>query len=182
MNPLIEEFAGSCRAPIIPEPMELFLEQICLDGTQVHLQQFPQFQPLFLREIRFAFQKTPVAFRQDRVLFFLFQSPCFVGPDLVDGFAEFLHDVEAVENVQRLRQFGGDHLQIWLPHVAANEFDPIGKLCIQRFEFLEKTVQGFLRTFFADPQKPSTLLVPDAVKQANGIRGNAVTGYAGLRP
>ena len=64
----------------------------------------------------------------------IFLSPFAAGPSpqpsafgpahLVHRLIQMHRDVEAVQHVQRLAGFGGDDLQIRLPHVAANEAQP----------------------------------------------------------
>ena len=70
-------------------------------------------------------------------------------PDLVQGLAELLHDVEPVEDVDRLPHPLPDHLQVGLPHVAADE----AKVSRAGSELVEELVEARGGTVDADPQE-----------------------------
>ena len=47
----------------------------------------------------------------------------FLASDFINGLAEFLGDVEAVEHVESGGQHGGDDVQIGFPHIGTDDFD-----------------------------------------------------------
>ena len=65
-------------------------------------------------------------------------------------------DVEAVQHVQRVTRFGGDHLQVGLPHVAANKAQPADHLGSQR---RQTPTQRGLRPTPPHPQQPPTVTI-----------------------
>ena len=79
----------------------------------------------------------------------------FGGADVVQGLVHFGDDVEAIEDVKRLRAFLPDHLQVRLPHIRADELD-LGR------EFLpdhgEEALEGFHGPFLAHPEQAGAVL------------------------
>jgi len=70
--------------------------------------------------------------------------------------------VKAVEDVQRLRAFLADHVQVGLPHVRADELNLRGELGADHGK---ESREGFDGAFSADPQQASEALV-DLVDQS----------------
>ena len=76
----------------------------------------------------------------------------FFGTDFVQGFVPPSHNMKTIQNVYRLRSLLGDHFQIRLPHVAADELDgrrPFATQC------LKEPRQRLGRTILANPQQAS---------------------------
>lgn len=119
--PLVEEDTGPAKMDIVPEALEVLLEQVGPDGFKVAVQQVAQFVHLFIGEIFRPFEQAPTAFGQHRLFSFGLEFPGFLGPDLVDGFAHVAHNMEAVEDVDRVDGLLGNHTQIRFPHIAANK-------------------------------------------------------------
>ena len=65
-------------------------------------------------------------------------------------------DVEAVQHVQRVAHLGGDHLQVGLPHVAANKTQPADHLGSQRRQTPPQRGLGAPAPY---PQQPPTMTV-----------------------
>src|SRR5690606_35616187 len=74
-----------------------------------------------------------------------------VAPDLIDRLVEGSEDVEAIENVQRLRGLLGNDLEIRRPHIAAYEPN-LGATLFA--ELVEEAQQCFRSALGAAPQKP----------------------------
>ncbi len=74
----------------------------------------------------------------------------FSGADLVESLVHFRHDVETVEDVERLGALLADDLQIGLPHVGADEDDLRGHFVADDGE---ESLKGFDRSFPSDPEQ-----------------------------
>jgi hypothetical protein len=85
----------------------------------------------------------------------------FGGPNLVQGLVHLSHDMEAVEDVQRLRTFLANHVQVGLPHIRADELDLRRQLLSDDGEEALEALDG---TFLADPKQAGKALV-DLVDQ-----------------
>src|SRR5215469_13624416 len=105
---------------------------------------------LLVTKILATLQQQPAGLFQHRVTPFAFHAAGFLGADLVERLVHFGDDVEPVENVQRLGTFLLDDLQIWLPHIRADEGDLGDDLLAHGGEeFLE----GFDGSFSPDPEQ-----------------------------
>src|ERR1700676_264981 len=143
--PLVHEFFRPRRGDILPEQLELFLEQVGAYGLQVVREQVRESDCLAFAQVLGALQQAPARVSEDhlRAPSAGFQGACFLGPNLIEGFVHLGGNVIAVEDVQRVGRVLGDDVQIGLPHVRADELD-------------ERT------TFFAKPDEEltQTLLLP----------------------
>ncbi len=74
-------------------------------------------------EVAGTFQETKARFPKDGFVAFGGELFYFLAADFIDGFVELLDDVEAVEDVERGGQHGGDDVEIGLPHVGADDLD-----------------------------------------------------------
>ena len=88
---------------------------------------------------------------EHRLVAVLFHPPGFAGPHVVDGFAQLLHDVEAVEDVDRPAGLLGQHLEIRLPQVAAHE--PQARCRMSSPEQFQAAAQAVFGSLAADPQQ-----------------------------
>ena len=79
-----------------------------------------------------------------------------LGTNLVDGLAHVGHDVEAVEHVEGSGRLACDHLQVRLPHVAADEPQLGAALAAKRPEELEQR-PGL--AVLSHPQQPAHALI-----------------------
>lgn len=151
-DPVIEELSREVRALILPEALEVLAKQVGLDRVQVEFEQLSQPDRLLLGEILRALQQQPTTAFENIFLPVGFELLDLVAPDLIDRLAESPHDMEAIEDIQRLRGLLGDALEIRGPHIAAHELD-LGAALFA--ELLEKAQQRFRPTLGAAPQKPS---------------------------
>jgi hypothetical protein len=70
---------------------------------------------------------------------------------LVHGLVHVLGDMEAIQHMQRLSRFGGKNVEIGLPHIAADEAQPLDHRRPKRLQALPECL---LRASLADPQQP----------------------------
>ena len=106
----------------------------------------------------------------------MLESPGLFGTDFVEGLTEVLHDVEAVENVDRPGEPVADDGQVGFPDVRADDSNAVqetGRLLhtghfllaqVLLLQFGKAVVQALLGPLFAHPQQPPTVGV-DLVQQ-----------------
>src|SRR2546428_812563 len=81
--------------------------------------------------------------------------PRFLGAYIIDGVIHLGDNVEAVQNVERLRTFLPDNLQIGFPHIRTDEFNFGGNL---QADHLKELLKRFHRPFLADPQQTGEII------------------------
>lgn len=106
----------------LPEELEIFAHQVSADGIEIGLENVGETGDLVLVEVGPVFQEDPTAVEQNVVLSGAFDCFDFIASDLIDGFVELPHDVEAIEDVKGLGSLFADHAQVGFPHVGADEF------------------------------------------------------------
>ena len=102
-------------------------------------------------EVLGALEHSPAAVGQKILLSGRLEFGNLQTPDLIDGVSELFHDVKAIENVQGLRSFLRDHLQIRVPHVATDEPDLGGAFFS---EHAEEPKKRFDLSFRPAPERP----------------------------
>src|SRR5215469_7075979 len=163
--PEIQEHASPSGRIVVPELLEVFLEQIGAHGLQIVAEQIAQAELLLRGEIVLAFEHAPAGFLQQRLMALLSHPARFGGADFVQGFVHLGDDVEAVEDVQRLRAFLTDHVQVGLPHIRADELDLHSELLSDGGEEALEALEG---AFLADPDQAGKAWA-DLVDQPTGI-------------
>src|SRR5690606_3149984 len=108
--------------------LELLLQQVGSNGTQVPGQQFPQSDALLAGEVALAFEQDPAGLRQCDVLSFGPESADLLASSLVNGLAQERHDMEAIENMHCATTASADNVDEGRPHVARHELDAPGAL------------------------------------------------------
>lgn len=120
---------------------------------RLYLEQLAQLDLLVVRQATRALEQAPAAPLQHRLIARLRHAVRLGGADLIERQVHLGHDVEAVENVQRVRTALLDHLQVGLPHVRTDE----GDLRAQRGADLgEESLEALDRALLADPQQTLT--------------------------
>ncbi len=76
----------------------------------------------------------------------------FAAPDLVNRLVELAHNVEAIKDVERLRSFFDDDLEICGPHVATDKLELGAAL---RAKLSKKSQQRLGLAFRTAPEQPS---------------------------
>ena len=102
-DPAVEELVCPGWVDILPERMEVFLQDEGPDSLQVVGQQFPQPNLSLGRKVFRSFEKDPFGATEEGLFSLRFQGPDFLAPDLVDGLRDVGHDVKAIQDVQGLR-------------------------------------------------------------------------------
>ena len=187
-TPALEKLLCPCRVGVVPEALEVLLEQVGSDRTQVHLQQLGQLHALGVAEVLLALQEAPAALAQDRILALFFESASLFGTDLVESLAEVLHDVKAVENVYRSGQPLADHGEVGFPDIRADDGNLAeearrllltGRFLLAQVLLLQlgkAVVQGLLRPLFAHPQQAAAVGV-DLVQQGQIMMARAILDF-----
>lgn len=96
--PGVEQASGPVGGGVAPEGMEFLLEQIGADGAQVDAHELAQPSALLVGEVVLALEQHPSRVLERDAVTTLAQLAHFSSAHLVDGLAEQLHDVEAVEH------------------------------------------------------------------------------------
>ena len=148
--PGIQELPCPQGGNVLPEPLEVLFEQVGPYRLEVAAQQLLELDLLFLREVLRPLQKTPAGSRQHRGLPLGLEHFDLLGPYLVDSLAHVAHDMEPIQNVDRLAGLPGDDAKVGLPHVAADESKPRASLLT---EPLEKNQKRLCRTLFPHPEQ-----------------------------
>src|SRR5882672_1149726 len=154
--PVVEEASGPGRGHVLPEVLEVLFEQVATDRFQIVPEQVGKLTLLGQSEILGPLEQQPARALQDGLVAFGLQILDLSGADLVDCLAQVGHDVEAIEDVNRLARLFGDDPQVGPPHVAAEELQ-------RRAAFLaEPTKEAQQRLdlpLFADPEQSLAVFI-----------------------
>src|SRR5438552_195504 len=125
-----------------PEVQELLFEQASADRAQIDLEQLTKAAVLLGGEILASLEEQPSRLREERRAAGDTKAADFLAADGVDGLIEELHDVKAVEHMDRSRATLADDAEERLPHVAGNEHDGFRAFVA---EHVEEGVEGCRR-------------------------------------
>lgn len=153
--PLLEELTGPGRRGVLPEEVELFREQVSANGAQVAGEEFPELDGLAGGEILHALQQAPARMLQHQGGFAEAVAGAhlagLLGTHRIDRLVHLGGDVVTVEDIQCVRGALGDHVQVRLPHVRADEADLCAAL---RAEPQEELAQASLFAILGHEQQP----------------------------
>ena len=121
--PFPEEPTRPTRTVVLPEGVKGFLEREGADGFEVVFKQVAQFGGLPDGEVGPALEETIPGVFEDGFVAVVGELFGLLASDFINGLAEFLGDMEAVEHVEGGGQHGGDDVQVGFPHVGADDFD-----------------------------------------------------------
>ena len=122
-TPFFKKPSGPPRTFVLPERVKGFLECQGSHGLQIVFEQVAQFGGLPDGEIGPALQETIPGILENGLVALRGELSGFLPPHFIDGFAEFLGDVETVEHVESGWQHGGDDVEIGFPHVGTDDLD-----------------------------------------------------------
>ena len=148
LDPAVQETTRPIGRNVFPQQLKTLLEQITAYALEVVLEQIGELGMLLFGQVLLALQEAPSAALEHRLVSLLRHTLGFGGTDFVQGFVQPSHNVEPVQNMHGMRGFLGDHLQIGLPHVTANELDGGRPFTPQH---LKKSQQRLGRTILAHP-------------------------------
>src|SRR5215470_11824521 len=155
-TPTIQEFSRPGGRTIVPEKLEVLLEEVGTDGLQIVAQQLRQLHFLFLRQVLGTFQQTPTGMRQHRLPPLRPQSPSFLGPDFVHRLIHMLQHMEAVQDMEGLSGLARDHLEVGFPQITTDETQP----CRTRLpEPVKEAQQSFHGAISPHPQQSLAIAV-----------------------
>jgi hypothetical protein len=100
--PFVQELSRPGGGVVIPELLKRFLEKVSADRLQVVAEQVAQPEALIGFEVVAAFEQQPARFFQYGNPAFEGDAPRFSGTDFVQCLVHVCHDVEAIEDMQRL--------------------------------------------------------------------------------
>jgi len=161
-TPVVQETSRPVRTLVLPESFEVLLHQVRPDHPQVVTHQHRQFFRLVVRQILRILQENILALRQDRLTSLFLELPHVFLSRFIDRVRQMTLHMEPVKDVQRLRTNPADHLQVRLPHVAANPFDLFRTFVLSLralIELLEKSLQCRLGTFLLNAEQSLVFVV-----------------------
>lgn len=150
--PFIEEPACPIGGEILPEALEVLLDQIGPNRFEVAFEQVRQPVHLVIGQIFRPFQQAPPASCQHGFFPLGLDLLGFLGSDFINGFVHVAHYMEPVENIDCAGSHLGDYAQIGLPHITANESQASASLSAKP---LEKTPESFGSAISAYPKQSS---------------------------
>ena len=155
--PELEEALGPARTLVLPEPAEHLLQQV--GPVDFRVQPDEGGQPLGLPAGKVPRVLQPqVAAVLHQVLVGLALLPDLLSAHLVDRLSQMAHDVELVEDDERLRRPRPHRVDVGPPHVAADRFQPLRTVLSEEVEEPLKRLPG---APVADPHQPALLQVVD---------------------
>lgn len=154
--PVVQELACPARDGILPEPLEVLLQDIRPYGLQVAAQQIDKFIDLLVGEVGGTLQQAPAAMGQHRFFPLFFKAFSFLCTDFINGLAHVGGNMKTVKDVNRLSRSCGNNFQIRPPHVATDKTQPLAAVFSQP---VKKTVHGSDGSFFSQPQQTLASLV-----------------------
>ena len=147
---------GASRDGIVPEPLEVLLQDICPYSFQVAAQQIDKFVDLLVGEVGGTLQQAPAAMGQHRFFPLFFKAFSFLGTDFINGLAHVGGNMKTVKDVNRPSRSCGNNFQIRPPHVATDKTQSLAAVFSQP---VKKTVHGSDGSLFAQPQQTLASLV-----------------------
>src|SRR5208283_3941332 len=155
-GPAVEEAPRPPRRLIGPEGTEAFLEEVGADGSEVDADELAEAGVLVVRQILAPLEKDPSCLGEHGVLAACSKGADLLAADGVDGLAQELGDVKAVEDV-----YGGggallDDREERLPHVAGDELDGLRAGVTEQ---VEEVVEARGRAGLSDPEQAPAVVV-----------------------
>src|SRR5437867_7962265 len=121
LTPIVQEASCPPHRFIAPEMLETFLQHPSPSRSQFTGQEALEFDPSLTPHAATATQQLRAHVFEPLHRRAASQSAAFGSAHLVHRLVEVHRDVETVQHVQGLRCLGGHHLQIGLPHIAADK-------------------------------------------------------------
>lgn len=122
--PSVQELVSSGGRYVLPEELEVLLEQVDWRRFQVAVQEFLERDLLFLGEILRVLEQASAGPCQLRALSIGLEVFDLRGANLVDGLAYVTHDVKSIQDMRRLSRLLGNDPKVGFPHVVADEPKP----------------------------------------------------------
>ena len=154
--PGVEELSGSSARRVGPEMLKAFYQQEGAQAAQSAAHQITHAAPVVGVPVAAVFEERPTRLLKQWSQSGAGQRMDLRAADLVDGFAEVLADMKAVEDMQGGWQGLGDDAQIGLPEVRANEAHLLAAPGSQPMKNRFQAVAGAV---LADPEQAACSLI-----------------------
>jgi hypothetical protein len=148
--PEIEKLSSPKGRDIVPEELEVFLQQIAAHRFQVVAQQVGEFDFLVRSQILRPLKQAPTGMGQDWGQSSCLQFSGLLRTNFVNGLVHMHDDMEAVQDMDGLAGLPGDNLEVRLPHVTADKKQLSGSLFAESPEKPQESSDG---SILADPQQ-----------------------------
>jgi len=150
LAPKVQTLSHPEGGNIIPEELEVFLQQVAAHRLQVVAQKIDQFDFLFGRQILRPFEQAPAGMGEDGLQSLGSNFLRLLDPNFVDGLVHMHGDVKAVQDMDSLAALPGDDLEVGLPHITADERQLSRPFFAKR---PKKAQQGFDGSVLSYPQQ-----------------------------
>ena len=167
LTPDIQEGSGPSERAVAPEVLEGLFEHPSPAGGQLAVQEAQQFAFGFATDAAAAAEQFPTHAFEAVGLGPAVQSAVLGPAHFVDRLVEMRGNVEAIQDVQGVRDLGGEDAQVGLPHVAADEAQTADDLGAQRGQ---APAQGGLRAALPHPKQAAAVGV-DLVDDRQEVLG-----------
>ncbi len=154
--PFIQKLSGPIRRFVRPEELKLFFQKIASDRFQIVLQKICQLGLLFRRQVFRALEQKPTSFGQYWLIPRILQIFCLLCAHLINRLTQVRHDVETIQNMDRMPRLLGDYLQVGFPHIATDIAQLFGSFLAKP---AKESQQGFDLPLLANPQQSSALRI-----------------------
>lgn len=133
-GPAFEEATSVAGGAIGPEVLELLLEEVGADGTEVDLDEFFEPTALIAGEVLRSLEKEPSSLGEHGMPARCAKRPDLLPTSLVDGLAHEVHHVKAVEHVKDKRAAFANDLTKGSPHITRDKGEPFGSFGTEHVE------------------------------------------------
>ena len=159
--PIVQKPTCPIRGHVVPEQLELLLQQIPPHRLEIVLEQFRQLGFLRACQVLWALEQEPSSLGKHGLKTSLLQRPCFTCAHFVKCFAEVGHDVKAIENMHSMPCLLGNDFQVGLPHICADVLQLLAQVSSQP---PEEPKQGSRPPILTNPQQTLAVVI-DLVNQ-----------------
>ena len=121
--PAVEEAPGPVRGEVIPEGLEIFFQEVAADRFQSVLKKVGKYDFLSGGKIFGTLEQQPARTLENRLVAIGLQLADFLSPHFIDSLAHVGHDVETVQDVNRLGCFLSNDPKVGLPHIRTDELE-----------------------------------------------------------
>jgi hypothetical protein len=171
--PVIDESSGAGWQGECPEMLKGFFEQVGANAAEVHLHQVLEADPLLAGQVARTLEEDPFGLGEDGLFASGKEAMKFQAPNLIHRFVEVRHDVEAVQNVERIWCVGGNGVEVRFPPITANKSEFVASLFAKPDK---EAIDRFFRSLFADPDQATAIGI-NLVNQGQIFMATAVLDF-----
>ena len=156
LAPAFHKLSCPKRRDVVPKELKVFLEQVTTHSLEVVPQQIGKPDLLACGEVFRSFQQAPSGMSENGSHPLGPQIASFLCADFVDRFVHMHRNMEAVQHMDGLAGFLGNHSQVRFPHVTADKMQ-LGRAFLAKVP--KESQQSPDRPVPSHPQQPLALAV-----------------------